>query len=174
MNRHRFAAAAVAVLAIAVLDAAPAQSCSGARARRQGASNVIAIRNEAVELGASPLTIDLPIQSARAIPADAMVALTLDDVRAPQSPGIFYEVYLDLSPNGTRDASSPAYVGNLGFYGGASKQQFRVTEHVARALRAKQDRVRLTFVPRAMIDAEGRESIPAGTRVRIGRISITL
>lgn len=159
MNRHHWAA--LGILVVAAFQAAPAQSCTSQ-------ANVIAIRKQALELGAAPVSVTLPIQSARAIPADAMVALTLDDVRAPESTGFFYEVYLDLPANGPRDTSSPSYVGNLGFYGGGSKQQFRVTEHMARALKAKHDKVTLTFVPRGMND-----SVPADARVHIGKISIT-
>ena len=168
MRRHLPRAFAI-VLSIAALYAVPAQSCSGTHGKREGASNVIAIRNEAVEIRAVPVSVILTIQSARAIPSDAEVTLTLDDIRAPESPGLFYEVYLDPPPSAQRDTSSPAYVGNLGFYGGATQQQFRVTEHVARALKAKHDKVTLTFVPRGMGDR-----VPADARVRIGRISISL
>jgi Common central domain of tyrosinase/Polyphenol oxidase middle domain len=112
------------------LPAAVAAAAAGRRARPVAASASRGV----IELGAEPVSVDVPMPgaahrelAAAAAPGapPARVVLTLEGIRFGRNPGVSYEVYLGLPPDATpgadagaeADFRSPYYVGNLGFFG---------------------------------------------------------
>src|SRR5262249_28648607 len=118
------------------------------------------------------------------------ITLQLEDVTFDRPPGIFYEVYLNLPPDGEDpEFLNGHYVGNVAFFAddrdpnapehthAAAKQTFQfditglVRELVARKKWDK-DKATVTFVPRGLEDANGFPlEVKTDARVKIGKVT---
>lgn len=151
-----------------------------------------------VKLGATPVTVTVPIPAAAqdelAAFADAKegnrFSLLLQDVVLDQEPSLYYEVYVNLPGDAARaEYTSPHYAGNLTFFSltmPAEEHQAHAGGYTRRInlLRAyaylrgsgewKNDAVQVTFVPRGGFEGEDPARLVAGTQASIGRISLQL
>ena len=145
-----------------------------------------------VALGAAPSTVEVPLKVAPPPPTKKTAAptttvpkrviMTLDDIQFDKSPGMGYEVYLNLPAGQEPDIKSPSYVGTIHFFGlkhsrdesHEAQLQFDITNTVA-ALRQKnlwQGQAKVTLVPRGPTPKEGPAPQPRGGAT-IGKVLIT-
>jgi Common central domain of tyrosinase/Polyphenol oxidase middle domain len=121
------------------------------------------------------------------------VILQISDIQYQRSPGVYYEMYLDLPKGGSPSPNSPNFIGNLSFFAlkphhampnpsvdasDGGKSDFDVTKVVATLLRQHQwnkSQVTVTFVPKGLVDKEGRPvAITPGERASLGAITLSL
>ena len=100
--------------------------------------------------------------------------LMLDDLRAVQTPGIIYEIYLGLPPGAAPNADDPHYVGTLNFFAVAApntarrSRSYDVTTLVARLLSQglPEDQLSVTIVGRVQSEP------PAAVPPSIGSVAL--
>jgi hypothetical protein len=108
--------------------------------------------------------------------------MTLDDIQFDKSPGVGYEVYLNLPAGQEPNIKSPSYVGTIHFFGlkhsrdesHEAQLQFDITNTVA-ALRKQnlwQGQAKVTTVPRGPTPKEGPAPQARGG-ASIGKVIIT-
>jgi tyrosinase len=129
-----------------------------------------------VALGAAPSTVEVPLKEvtppappkkgvAAAPTTGKRVIMTLEDIQFDKSPGMGYEVYLNLPAGQEPSIKSPSYVGTIHFFGLKHSRdesheatlQFDITDTVA-ALRKQnlwQGQAKVTTVPRGPTPKEG-------------------
>jgi Common central domain of tyrosinase/Polyphenol oxidase middle domain len=157
---------------------------------------------EMIELGAEPTRVAVELGAPAAAAAEMVeaqaaarvageqapeggeeqrIVLGLDGVQYDESPGVTYEIYLNLPEGQQPDYTSDYYVGNLGFFGmeagghgeGAhghpANLSFDVTDNV-RALRAKGEwherEANVSFFARGLIPPPGEETSVAEAEAR--------
>ena len=150
-----------------------------------------------VKLGASPVTVTVPIPPETRVELDAFAdakegnrfSLLLQDIVLDQAPALYYEVYVDL-PDDPREAqyTSPHFVGNLTFFtltmpaghdehGAGHVRRINLLRAYA-YLRSrdawKDDAVQVTFVPRGGFEGDDPAALVSGTQATIGRITLQL
>ncbi|HEY3056907.1 MAG TPA: tyrosinase family protein [Thermoanaerobaculia bacterium] len=129
-------------------------------------------REQPLTLGEQPATVSVPIDataSGRMLqvakdPKRSLV-LRLEGIEVTAPPGIIYEVYIGLPATAPPDPKSPHYVGNVAPFGaemhqGEFVQAFPIDAAAERVLAASPKQVDIRFVPRAPLDANGREVPP--------------
>jgi hypothetical protein len=151
--------------------------------------------DETIELGAERFTttveLDPPAEAAltriarsEATPVagavDPRIALTLEGIQDTGSPGVIYEVYVNLPPDTEPDYRSEYFVGLIDLFGltahpghrAADRQSFDITP----AVRSVQERgeqrgeLTITFVAQGLIPPEGQADTPtAGARSALTR-----
>ncbi len=119
------------------------------------------------------------------------VVLHITDIQYEKSPGVYYEVYLDLPSGETRTTKSSHFIGNLSFFAlkahrampmeasGGAKRDFDVTTVVQTLLREHQwnsSLLTVTFVPTSgLVDEQGRPvSVTPGQKASLGAITLNL
>jgi Common central domain of tyrosinase/Polyphenol oxidase middle domain len=123
------------------------------------------------------------------------VVLQITDIQYERSPGVYYEVYLDLPPGTPQSPKSPYFIGNLSFFalmphhgtpnasagvGGGGKRDFDVTKVVSMLRREKQkwnsSEVSVTFVPTTgLVDKQGRPvAVELGKKASFAVITLSL
>src|SRR5262249_14741574 len=140
----------------------------------------------------APSTVEVPLKEVAppAPPKKGMkaapttprrVIMTLDDIQFDKSPGLGYEVYLNLPPGQEPSIKSPSYVGTIHFFGlkhsrdesHEAQLQFDITDTVA-ALRKQnlwKGQAKVTMVPRGPTPKEGAAPQPRGG-ASIGKVVI--
>jgi plastocyanin len=102
--------------------------------------------------------------------ADPRIALTLEGLRDTGSPGVTYEVYVNLPPDAEPDYRSEYFVGLIDLFGltahedhrSADRQSFDITPTV-RSLQERGEwpgELTITFVPQGLIPPEGAADAP--------------
>lgn len=111
--------------------------------------------------------------------------LEIDDVVAKSQPGIIWEVYVGLPRNAEPNTDSSYYVGNVVLFGAGIEDEahhglkparfvFPISKAVRAALAQSSEELLISFVPSALL-INGRKSKPeTKSKVRVGRLSITL
>jgi Common central domain of tyrosinase/Polyphenol oxidase middle domain/Protein of unknown function (DUF_B2219) len=119
------------------------------------------------------------------------VVLQITDIQYKRSPGVYYEVYLDLPKDAHPSPKNPYFVGNLSFFAlmphhgranpsaGGGSSDFNVTKVVSR-LRAEHkwnsSEVSVTFVPTTGLVNKQGEPVPVepGKKASLGVITLSL
>ena len=122
------------------------------------------------------------------------IVLQITDIQYERSPGVYYEVYLDLPPSVSGSSKDPHFIGNLSFFAlkphhampkasieanGGAKRDFDVTKVVS-TLRSEQkwnsSEVSVTFVPTTgLLDKQGRPvPVEPGKKASLGVITLSL
>ncbi len=157
----------------------------------RGLGERLAARDD-VTLGARRVDVGLELgpdagaQLSAAFEREAALLLNAEGIDYDENPGIYWEIYLNLAESDAPDSRSPSYVGNLAVFAqlahgahGDATLSYDVTR-TASALRAAEAwdarRVGVTFVPRAVVDAEsGADLLPADVpALRIRRLSLSI
>ena len=158
----------------------------------------------AIPLGTAPVNLSLSLKPqaqarfqelARAPEGKARpILLNVEGIEVDRTPGVYYEIYVDLPQGEKPDFSSPSYVGNLAFFalnhphgghaghpaeGGEKPRVFR-TYDITRVVRGIQARhqwsndVKVTLVMRGVVDEKTEKQMPVsqGTKARIARVDI--
>lgn len=144
-----------------------------------------------VELGEREVSVPINIAQIRErIPAllqsrtDTLV-IELDNVVADREPGVVWEVYLGAPPNTALNSEGPYFLGTVSLFGGGVRAHahgefqpahftFNATRALEAALRAKQEKPQLVFVPTGPL-IDGKPSHPKVlSPVRIGAINVAL
>ncbi len=121
------------------------------------------------------------------------VVLQITEIQYQRSPGVYYEVYLDLPTGESPSPTSPHFVGNLSFFalmphhtmqntpvdsGDGGKRDFDVTKTISMLLRERRwnaSQLSVTFVPKGLVDKEGRPlTITEGKKASLGQITLSL
>ncbi len=134
-------------------------------------SSTLMVHEQAVELGDQPTTVVVPMAGARARAAEIArdpqrkLVLHVEGISVTQQPGIVYEVFVN-------DSRTPA--GVLSFYGAEeSKGNFAAGFAIDDAVTdADADQLRVTFKPRGVTGADGRETIELTGRARFSRLRL--
>jgi tyrosinase len=144
-----------------------------------------------VELGEREVAVPIDIAQIRErIPAllqskTEMLVIELDNVVAEREPGVVWEVYLGAPPNTALNAESPNFLGTVSLFGGGVRAHhhgdfqpahftFNATRAIEAALRTKQEKLPLVFVPTGPL-IDGKPSHPkVQAPVRIGAISVAI
>jgi tyrosinase len=157
------------------------------------------------ELGGTETAISVPLpQEAKTTvqgialavgtrPNAERLILTVDGVQFDKTPGVYYEVYVNLPEGAKPDPRSVYHVGNLSFFGlkphdgrhapGAAAQEpniaarFNITAAVGELHRNQKlnaDELRVTFVPRGVLPPKGQQpkAVLTQHKVRFARLSI--
>lgn len=134
---------------------------------------------EMIELGAAPTRVVVELEET--VGGEERIVLGLDGVQYDESPGITYEVYLNLPEGEEPEYTNDYYVGNVGFFGMESHGHeggghgppallsFDVTD-VIRTLKEKgewdESRAEVSFFARGLIPADAEETTRTGSRAR--------
>jgi hypothetical protein len=188
-----------------VLHAPPvtAQAVEAKRARQAlTGSPVAAAAAGRSQLTEAPLTVTLPLAREVSTQLKAFLApsagrrfvLEVDDIQYDKSPGVYYEVYLNLPAGDKPDFHNPSFVGNLSFFAlkphqmaktGApappqrgGTRDFDVTKVVS-GLMARNSwndsQVSVTFVARGLVDRNGEQlAINPGAKASFGKVTIVV
>ena len=123
--------------------------------------------------------------------ASHRVVLQITDIQYERSPGVYYEVYLDLPTGASQSPKSPYFVGNLSFFAlkphpsmsnttepAVAKRDFDVTKVVSMLMREHQwnpAHISVTLVPKGLVDKQGQAlTIPEGKKASLGTITLSL
>ena len=113
------------------------------------------------------------------------LVLELDNVEAARAPGVVWEVYLGLPPNAAPNAESPFFLGTLTLFGAGVREHahegfkpakftFRANKAILAALKSRQEKLRLVFVPSGPL-IDGKPTRPkVQSPVRIGAINVSI
>jgi hypothetical protein len=144
-----------------------------------------------VELTEKEVSIPIDIAQMRErIPAllnskDEALVVELGDVVAEREPGVVWEVYLGLPANAAANTESPNFLGTVSLFSAGVRSHshgefkpehfsFPANKALAAALRSKEDKPRLVFVPAGPL-IDGKPSQPkVQAPVRIGSVSIAI
>lgn len=144
-----------------------------------------------VELTEKEVSIPIDIAQIRErIPAllqskNETLVVELDEVVAEREPGVVWEVYLGLPPNTAANNESPNFLGTVSLFSkgvrshshGEFKPEhfsFPANKALAVAMRSKEEKPRLTFVPTGPL-IDGKPSQPKVlSPVRIGSVNISI
>ena len=144
-----------------------------------------------VELNQEEVSVEINIREFRqrlgplAESKTDMLLLELDNVEAPRSPGVVWEVYLGLPPNAAPNPESPFFVGTLALFSAGVHNPshgefkpahfiFRANRAIAASLRSNADQLRLVFVPSGPL-IDGKPSRPrVQAPVRIGTVNLSV
>ena len=144
-----------------------------------------------VELGEREITVPIDIAKVRErIPAllqsrTETLVIELDNVVAERAPGVVWEVYLGAPPNTAMNAESPHFLGTVTLFSRGVRSHahgefqpqhftFNATRAIEAALRTKQEKLPLVFVPTGPL-IDGKPSQPkVQAPVRIGAINVAL
>ena len=122
------------------------------------------------------------------------VVLQITDIQYERSPGVYYEVYLDLPEGAPRSPKSPYFIGNLSFFalkphhgtpnapataGGGGKLDFDVTKVVSMLEsehKWNSSEVSVTFVPTTGLVNKQEQPVPVepGKKASLGAITLSI
>jgi hypothetical protein len=134
----------------------------------------VIVHEQAVELGAAPSTVAVPLANHRASLLDAArdpnrtLVLRVEGLSVTAPPNVNYEVWIG-------DAKEPS--GMLSLYGveesnGSFVSAVSIDEAAAKALSGDARELRVTFRPRGIVNASGREVIELHGKTRFARLTI--
>jgi len=144
-----------------------------------------------VELGEREITVPIDISKVRErIPAllqsrTETLVIELDNVVAERAPGVVWEVYLGAPPNTAMNAESTHFLGTVALFSRGVRSHahgefqpqhftFNATRAIEAALRTKQEKLPLVFVPTGPL-IDGKPSQPkVQSPVRIGAINVAI
>jgi len=144
-----------------------------------------------VELNQGEISVEINIKefqqrlASLAESKEEFLLLELDGVEAARAPGAVWEVYLGLPPNAAPDPKSPFFVGTMSLFAAGvrehahgdfkpAKFRFRANRAILAALRSRQDKLRLMFVPSGPL-MDGKPTRPkVESPVRIGAVNISV
>jgi tyrosinase len=144
-----------------------------------------------VELGEREVTVPIDIAQIRErIPAllqskNETLVIELDNVVAEREPGVVWEVYLGAPPNAALTSESPHFLGTMTLFASGVRAHahdgfkpehftFNATRALEVALRTKQEKLPLVFVPTGPL-IDGKPSQPkVQSPVRIGAINVAM
>jgi tyrosinase len=144
-----------------------------------------------VELGEREVSVPIDIAQIRErIPAllqnrNERLVIELDNVVAERAPGVVWEIYLGAPPNTALTAESPHFLGTMTLFSAGVREHahsefqpghftFNATRAFEAALRTKQEKLPLVFVPTGPL-IDGKPSRPKVlSPVRIGAINVAI
>jgi hypothetical protein len=118
------------------------------------------------------------------------ITLAVEGIDYDKQPGLYYEIYLDLPADAKPDYQDVHYVGNLAFFARKphgdkeehghkdqtqSRQDYNLTGVINALGRHKlwdPDKATVTFVPRGLLDAEGKELPLEAAKVKIAKLRL--
>lgn len=144
-----------------------------------------------LELGPEPVSFPIELKELRdrlvkvAESKNDTLFLDLDDIEAQTQPGVVWQVYVGPQAGAEPDPKSPSYVGVISLFGTGVRDEphhgfrpahfiFPLNRAIQAALKGKEERVMVTFVPSGIL-IDGKRTRPeVKSKVRIGKASLVV